>query len=285
VTRIEKRSGSVGQEAPRPSLPGEVEQAGFAPAKMLRGRAGGLGNVSANMFTRSSSVEGEAMRADTLRLVPYKVFRPGSYFGDVELLGKKMRRDTARCESTVGALLSIASIDFFTIIDQWPQFRRVWQAEAARRGKATVAALKHRVQGSLRDAAARRLQAFWREKRERRLRPTAPQEVVGLLRDAALPDRPPRPSQEPVGLARAGHSGECGATWESSGEPEGPICACAFTPCGRLCKYGQGFAEALISKHITALRVEMLEEIRQGFARIEEARDLQHAGGGPGVLV
>lgn len=101
--RIEKRSGSVGQEAPRPSLPGEVEQAGFAPAKMLRGRAGGLGNVSANMFTRSSSVEGEAMRADTLRLVPYKVFRPGSYFGDVELLGKKMRRDTARCESTVGA--------------------------------------------------------------------------------------------------------------------------------------------------------------------------------------
>jgi len=95
-------------------------------------------------------------------LFPYRLFGPGRYFGDVEMIWQRMRLATARCESS-GEAMVLHKTDFKTLTDAFPQFGHAWGAAAKNRE-----IVRKRMLGNLRvghgyvDFAVTNIQRAWR---------------------------------------------------------------------------------------------------------------------------
>jgi len=271
ITKMPRKSAPQKESAPEPEasadgtfvLPGEVPQA--VSTSWIRG----IGNSGVN-FLRTSHLEVcQPDASDSVQHAPYKIFPKGSYFGDVGLFDKTPRRDTARCESQPGALFILSGPDFSSMLDMWPQFRRVWQAEAARRARAHAMALRRRTAGDMETVAARAIQDFWRERKAQRMAAGSMQGSSSALRKqadvkGALAASPASPASPAAVLQRA--------TFPTS--PTGgnrPLAGCAS-----LGTSSQGEAMEALRKEmresIGELRTEILQEIRQGFQQLRNGQ-------------
>lgn len=286
VTRLAKQHALTkslqAQTAPQEPerLPGEALPAPVTQVSWMRDS---LGNMGATMLAHVSDKDRQQVEpSEATQWAPYKIFAKGAYFGEVELFINKPRRATTRCESVAGALFILNASDFHAVAETWPQYRRVWQAEAARRKKAQEKALKRRLAGSLEEAAARMIQAFWLERKGRRpptevstLSPRRRTDVGDILRQAALPDGPTSVDTTPCG--KSGKPADV-----AEGHPVGsPNCACFRASCGPRTSRQDGAVEALrdeMRESITELRAEILQEIRQGFMQLRNESSPAAAG-------
>jgi len=229
----------------------------FGSAEGIAGFAGSVTVVATNVANSLLNDDEGSPSPKENEWSPFKIFSKGSYFGDVELIAKKPRRYNARCEAPEGSLLCVDCQDFQMIMDTFPQFRRVWQAEAARRGRAHALALKKRRSGakSLEETAALRIQTFWRDKVL--AKQLAPQSMISARNALAFTAPMASHLEESCGDENCYRPGRC--------------TCCGGTP------GGADVAVAALRKEmresLAELRTDMLHEIKQGFLELKSGLD------------
>jgi len=108
------------------------------------------------------------------KLWPYKLIGHSNYFGEFECISGKAREATVRCEQA-GVLLVLRKLDFFELVEEFPQFGDFWAAAASRRESQRRQALKRlQVRMSFRNMAVVTIQRAWRRRREKESLETCP---------------------------------------------------------------------------------------------------------------
>jgi len=109
------------------------------------------------------------------KLWPYKLIGHSNYFGEFECISGKAREATVRCEQA-GVLLVLRKLDFFELVEEFPQFGDFWAAAASRRESQRRHALKRlQVRMSFRNMAAVTIQRAWRRRQDRESLETLPE--------------------------------------------------------------------------------------------------------------
>lgn len=111
----------------------------------------------------------------TIHLHPYKLFCPGNYFGDVEVLEGCSRHCTARCEGRTGGrdegseptLLVLHKPDFFKLMEEFPQCANAWMITSDLHERRRLDALSQMTRGqTYKQLAACQIQRSYRKYRE-----------------------------------------------------------------------------------------------------------------------
>lgn len=115
----------------------------------------------------SPALTPKASEVTQTKLWPYRLIGHSNYFGDFECMSGKAREATVRCEQA-GVVLVLRKMDFFELVQEFPQFGDFWAAAAWRRERQRRVALRQlEVQTSFYNMAVVIIQRAWRQRQEK----------------------------------------------------------------------------------------------------------------------